>query len=565
LKKLFIILIVAFITLSVLIPQQTKAQSPEKMSYQAVIRNNSNALVANTQIGMEINIRQGTLSGTVVYTETQTPTTNANGLVSIEIGGGAGFSSIDWANNIYFIETKTAIAPPLTTYTIITTSQLLSVPYALHSKTAETLTGGITETDPLFSAWGKDYNDLINTPTIPSVPVNVSAFANDVGYLTTLSETDPHWAASPSFGITSTNISNWTTAVGWGNHATAGYLTNFTETDPLFAVSPANGITITNITNWNSAFAWGNHAGLYRPAAWVPSWADVTGKPTFATVATSGSYTDLTNKPIIPAAADGAETKVTAGTNITVTGSGTMASPYVVSTTPGTAVGQMQYWNGNAWVLVAVTANQGAVLQMISGVPTWVGGIPPNVTNPTTGKIWMDRNLGASQVAISSTDAASYGDLYQWGRGGDGHQIRTSNTTSTLSSTDIPSHPNFIINNSSPFDWRNPQNNNLWQGSSGINNPCPSGYRLPTEAEWNAERLSWSSNNASGAFGSPLKLPLAGARNSDGLFFADGTDGAYWSSNVSSTLSRALDFFNNGAGINSFYRTDGISVRCIKD
>ena len=84
------------------------AQSPEKMSYQAVIRNSSNTLVTNTQIGMEINIHQGSAAGTIVYTETQTPTTNANGLVSIEIGGATGFNTIDWANGPYFIETKTA-------------------------------------------------------------------------------------------------------------------------------------------------------------------------------------------------------------------------------------------------------------------------------------------------------------------------------------------------------------------------------------------------------------------------------------------------------------------------
>ncbi|HNW68056.1 MAG TPA: hypothetical protein PKK66_04320, partial [Bacteroidales bacterium] len=145
-KKVFTFLAAVLLTATVW------AQSPEKMSYQAVIRNSSDALVTNTQIGMEINIRQGTPSGTVVYTETQTPTTNANGLVSIEIGGGTGFNTIDWSAGPYFIETKTAIEPPLTTYTITGTSQLLSVPYALHAKTAETVSGGITETDPIYSA-----------------------------------------------------------------------------------------------------------------------------------------------------------------------------------------------------------------------------------------------------------------------------------------------------------------------------------------------------------------------------------------------------------------------------
>jgi len=124
-RKLFTILAAVLLTATLW------AQSPEKMSYQAVIRNSSDALVTNTQIGMEINIRQGSQTGTIVYTETQSPTTNTNGLVSIEIGGGTGFNTIDWANDTYYIETKTDPTGG-TTYTITGTSQLLSVPYALH-------------------------------------------------------------------------------------------------------------------------------------------------------------------------------------------------------------------------------------------------------------------------------------------------------------------------------------------------------------------------------------------------------------------------------------------------
>lgn len=130
------------------------AQSPEKMSYQALIRNSSDVLVTNTQIGMEINIRQGTVSGTVVYTETQKPTTNANGLVSIEIGGGAGFNTIDWSAGPYFIETKTAVVFPLTTYNITGTSQLLSVPYALYAANAGTVNGGGTFTHYIGEQYG---------------------------------------------------------------------------------------------------------------------------------------------------------------------------------------------------------------------------------------------------------------------------------------------------------------------------------------------------------------------------------------------------------------------------
>jgi uncharacterized protein (TIGR02145 family) len=133
------------------------AQSPEKMSYQAVIRNSSNQLVTDQAIGMQISILKGSASGTAVYTETQAPTTNANGLVSIEIGGdnativSGSFSSIDWAGGTYYIKTETD-PEGSTSYTITGTSQLLSVPYALHAKTAETVTGTITETDPVYSS-----------------------------------------------------------------------------------------------------------------------------------------------------------------------------------------------------------------------------------------------------------------------------------------------------------------------------------------------------------------------------------------------------------------------------
>jgi len=191
----------------------------------------------------------------------------------------------------------------------------------------------------------------------------------------------------------------------------------------------------------------------------------------------------------------------------------------------------------------------------------------PEVTNPTTGETWMDRNLGASQVATSSTDTAAYGDLYQWGRLTDGHESRTSGTTSTLSSTDVPGHGNFITTNSSPYDWRSPQNNSLWQSVSGTNNPCPNGFRLPTEAELEAERASWASNDTTGAFGSVLKLTVGGYRSPlNGFIFYDDSNGRYWSSTVDGAYARRLYFDGSSAGTGgTSFRAFGFSVRCIKD
>ena len=201
--------------------------------------------------------------------------------------------------------------------------------------------------------------------------------------------------------------------------------------------------------------------------------------------------------------------------------------------------------------------------------PVYCNGSPTtivDVTNPTTGAIWMDRNLGATQAATSSTDVDAYGDLYQWGRRSDGHQCRTSATTSTLSSTDQPAHGDFILAPDPPKDWRSPQNANLWQGVNGTNNPCPSGYRIPTEAELVAERLSWSANTSAGALASPLKLPMAGYRSyTDGSLVIVGTFGYYWSSTVSGANSRFLLFYNSDAYMVDNGRAYGTSVRCLKD
>jgi hypothetical protein len=196
----------------------------------------------------------------------------------------------------------------------------------------------------------------------------------------------------------------------------------------------------------------------------------------------------------------------------------------------------------------------------------WIVFSMPFGTVTSAGQVWMDRNLGATRVATSMTDAEAYGDLYQWGRLADGHEKRTSLTTTTLSTTDTPGHGSFIHVNIFPYDWRDSQKDTLWQGVTGINNPCPSGFRLPTEAEWEIERASWSSSNSAGAYGSPLKLVPAGMRFfSDGFLAAVGIQGNYWSSTVSGSDSRRL-FFNSGsASMSDIYRAFGFSVRCLKD
>ena len=122
------------------------------------------------------------------------------------------------------------------------------------------------------------------------------------------------------------------------------------------------------------------------------------------------------------------------------------------------------------------------------------------------------------------------------------------------------------MNNASPYDWLSTQDNALWQGVSGTNNPCPSGWRLPTFVELDAERASWSSQDYNGAYASPLKLTAAGYRGfSDGSLGGVGSNGNYWSSTVSGAYARSLHFDSSDAYMDSYYRAYGFSVRCLKD
>lgn len=185
------------------------------------------------------------------------------------------------------------------------------------------------------------------------------------------------------------------------------------------------------------------------------------------------------------------------------------------------------------------------------------------------GATWLDRNVGAVQLATSSTDPKAYGDLYQWGRNSDGHQIRTS-TVSVVRVTSGNEGSNYIAVTTG--DWLIQSDETRWNGSSkGLHDPCPTGYRVPTIAEWDTEIASWSSLNSAGAFASPLKLPLAGYRPSYGLGTATtgGNVGYYCSSTSSGFYKDYTPYLfvdaTNAATQQTIPKAYGCSVRCIKE
>ena len=295
------------------------AQVPQKMSYQAVVRGSDNNLVTNSEVSVRVSILQGSVDGEAVYTETHSATTNANGLLTIEIGDGTSnddFSAINWANGPFFVKTETDVNGG-NDYNIIGVSQLLSVPYAMYAQTAGNMpdvSGFLTEeTDPTVPEWAKaeekpqydyseiqntpeiperqvlsisndtiflsdggfvklpppavgfsgDYNDLTNRPEIPAVPTQVSAFENDANYVVT--ETDP-------------TVSDWAKA----------------ETKPTYDYSEIqNTPNIPTIPTVVSAFENDANYVVNEADPTVSEWAKSENKPEY-------DYSEIQNTPNIP-------------------------------------------------------------------------------------------------------------------------------------------------------------------------------------------------------------------------------------------------------------------------
>ena len=272
-KKIYSILTLVLLTASVFLTQQATAQAPQKMSYQAVIRNSSNALLVNTAVGIKISVLQGTASGTAVYVETQTATTNANGLVSIQIGTGTAstgtFAGIDWSPGPYFIKTETDPAGG-TYYTITGTQEMLSVPFAMYAaKSGDATTmgaiGGSSSTNggtitagvlSLAPADGSNGGIVTNgTQTIGGAKtftqsVTANSFVKTGGvssqYLMADGSTSPRTALGPvtTSTVNGATLTNGVLSLAQADATNSGIVTPFTQTfggDKIFTQSVTAG------------------------------------------------------------------------------------------------------------------------------------------------------------------------------------------------------------------------------------------------------------------------------------------------------------------------------------
>ena len=235
--------------------------------------------------------------------------------------------------------------------------------------------------------------------------------------------------------------------------------------------------------------------------------------------------------------------------------------------------------NGNATFINSFRAEGFSVrcIKTQGSIISFNGLIYKTLASPYTGRVWLDRNLGASKVCTSSKDADCYGGLYQWGRNDDGHEDRKNDEkSSVLASSITNANTDLFIANSGGSDWvgANVDSNGSKRADAwvdgGSNDICPAGFSVPTEAELTAETTGAKITISTEAASSFLKIPAAGLRNSSGSnAFQNVNDTIFmWvrSARSNSTRSMRLGVFSFSISLyNSDQRSRGLSVRCIRD
>ncbi len=473
---------------AVLISANLWAQAPQSFSYQAVVRGTDNALVSNKKVGMKISLLQGSETGKAVYVETHTPTSNDNGLVSIAIGGGTkdassiAFASIDWANGPYFVKTETDAAGG-TSYSLITTSQLLSVPYAIHAKTAESIVGG---------------------SVLPSGGTNGQIITNCDGI--------PTWTTG---GICPGKIASLNCA---------GVSVNGSLNNGAIASNVSFGITYS-----------GGNGGSYSAQS-----ISSTGVVGLTATLQTGSF---------------------------ATGNGSLT--FTVSGTP-TSV-------GNALFLMTIAGQVCSISMVVQEKPSTIGIPGPNITDAenntyktvTIGtQTWMAENLKVTKYN-DGTAIPNITDNTQW-----------SNLTTGAWSY----YNNDVANNAKYgklYNWYA-----LSKISNGNKNVCPTGWHVPTDAEWTVltdylggesvaggkmkevGTTSWNSPNTDATNTSLFTGLPGGYRYNSGGYGSIGNDGYWWSSTENNTYYawyRTLFNVHGDTYRNSNYKKFGLSVRCLRD
>jgi uncharacterized protein (TIGR02145 family) len=403
--------------ISILFSLYLVGQAPSLISYQTIIRNNDNELISNKVVGIRISILKDNPNGVSVYQERHYVQTNLNGLAYLVIGAGTPvrgkLSDVDWSLGPYYIQSETDINGGQD-YKISVFTQILSVPYAIHAKTAENVTGKINEVDPQFNA-----SIAKGITAIDTAIWNKKSGGNGTGI-----ETDPYFNNSVAKGISKADTAAWNKKLSSFNEVDPQFnasvaksisaadttawnkkLSNFTEVDPVFNTSIAKGISAADTAAWNKK---------------LTSFTEVD--PQFNTSVAKGiskadtaswnkklsSFTE--SDPLFNAS-------VAKGITISDTASWNKKLSSFTESDPrlpfGVTKGDILYWDGTSWqVLVAGLAGQKISVSK-AGLPNWVGPTYPVLTTSSASVIGVRHaNLGGNIVSSGGSNITERGIVY---------------------------------------------------------------------------------------------------------------------------------------------------------
>jgi len=547
---------------NLLIITSTFAQAPQKMSYQAIVRDASGKLVISQQVGMQISILQGSADGAAVYTETQTPTTNTNGLVSLEIGTGTtsdDFNTIDWASDTYFIKTETDPTGG-TNYTIIGTSQLLSVPYALHAKTAE---GIPIYTSAEIAALTPETGQAVFNSSEKLYQVYESgawrSFISNCWPLPTTA-----YASSDQTFTDGTVSATLAANTPEANHGTG-----------LWTVVSGDGGSFADATNPTTTFS-GSACTAYT-LQWIISTScssssddvniEFNQTPTTASAGSDQTFTDGTVSATLSANTPVAEH----GTGLWTVVSGTGGSFVDASNPTTTFYGTAHEVHTLRWT-ISTSCNSSTDDVQIAFTENGVGPVLTDYDGNTYKtviigtQLWMAENLKVTKEADGTaiplvTDDTDWANLEN--NDTDKAYCYYSNSTDSLAKY------------------------GALYTYAAAKDACPTGWHLPSDAEWTELETYIANDGHSGTEGTALKS-ISGWYNSgngtddygfsalpggirhidDGAFGGVGGSGYWWSSTEHSSSNAYLRYLDyNYASVRRYSgnKSNGVSVRCVRD
>ena len=441
-KKILAVFLWLAITFSV------RAQAPDLMSYQAVIRNTSNNLVVNKTVGVKISILKGGVNGTPVYVEMHTVQTNVNGMVSLYIGNGqvsqGVFSAIDWSSGLFFIKTETDPNGG-SNYVISGTSQLLSVPYALYAKSAG-------------NSFDGDYNKLTNAPVLSQVATTGSY--NDLTDLpekqqlsingNTISLTEGGSVQLPvSFDGDFNNLVN---LPEFKTVATTGRYSDLTGIPEKQTLSIKDGSLVISGGEYLAI----DPEFFKLPEGFSGKYSDLSGVPGKQKLAIkdgklvlegkedefglleldaefsalpegfSGKYDELLNKPVKQKLSikenklvleggngENAETLLELGESVELPSNSFSGDYNDLQNKPtGNSEGDILYWANNSWTILPI-GQEGQVLSVANGKLTWIEPSYANTSASTykVGDIYYNRSGMPEGVVIEVSSVGRYGKI----------------------------------------------------------------------------------------------------------------------------------------------------------